>query len=291
MAASPQSRDLLDVEGVADLYDEDPSSFVAARAELVRALKAQGDKVTAAEVAKLRKPSVVAAAVNRAVRADPELVEGLITSSARVADAQRAALADGDAEPLRAAAGERRRALAELVGKAARHVGAARTAEVSSTVEAALADEELVDRLRRGALTDTLEAPAGFGFGAGDEGLASVTALHSRRARSAATPRSTRGNGGATRDEVADRSGVEDERARRKEARERRRALEKEVAGARRELGRQETAVEAAQADLEAAEAALAAARERLSEVLAGRDEATEEVRRLGDELASLADG
>ncbi|HEX8206307.1 MAG TPA: hypothetical protein VF587_09635, partial [Solirubrobacteraceae bacterium] len=59
------------------LYCRPLDEFVPARAELAKALRADGRRDEAAAVAKLPKPSVAAWAVNQVVRTQPALAEEL----------------------------------------------------------------------------------------------------------------------------------------------------------------------------------------------------------------------
>ena len=67
---------------VDDLYQRVPGEFVAARNQLVRELKKAGEKDRAAEVAKLRRPSVGAWAVNQLARRDRAELEELLRTGA-----------------------------------------------------------------------------------------------------------------------------------------------------------------------------------------------------------------
>ncbi|MGH9280344.1 MAG: hypothetical protein ACRD12_19870, partial [Acidimicrobiales bacterium] len=104
---------------VDDLYAGDPGAFTAARNDLVRELKKAGEKERAAEVAKLRRPSVAAWAVNQLVRRHRADVEGLLRFGEELRSAQDDALAGGDPDALRDAARARRDAVARLVDRAA----------------------------------------------------------------------------------------------------------------------------------------------------------------------------
>ena len=61
-----------------ELYALDPADFVGARTELVRRLRAGKQRELAAAVAKLRRPSPAAWAVNRLVRDERDGVENLV---------------------------------------------------------------------------------------------------------------------------------------------------------------------------------------------------------------------
>ncbi len=283
MASSSPSDQLFDVEGVVELYGVEPSEFVAARAALVKRLKAEGEKVLAGEVAKLRKPSVVAAAINRVARQRADDVDRLITASEVLADAQRATLLGGDAAELRAAATDRRRLLAGVAGAATAEAGPAKVAEVSATLEAALADDALVADLRRGTLVDTLSAPAGFGFGtAFDDGPAAPS-------RSAG---STRKKGvGAGEAAVGNPDWAAEEKARRKAEREQRRAAEARLATAEKALDQGEKELRDAEAELSAAQDAVTLARARVGEATARCDSLAAGVEQARARLAELPEG
>jgi hypothetical protein len=140
------------------LYGLPLEEFVAARNELAKALKREGKADASKQVAKLRKPSAVAAAVNRAARRMPRLVESLIAAD----EALRAAQSKTHGDQLRAAMQAQRDALRALVELASAELGGANPAQAraaQSTLQAAAADGALRDRLRRGALEDELEAP------------------------------------------------------------------------------------------------------------------------------------
>ena len=147
------------------LYALEPGEFVAARNALAKRIKADGDKERAAEVARLSRPTIVAWALNRAVRDDPDRVTALIDAAAQLTSAQADLMAGGDREALRTATTARRAAAGELMTAATALTGGSHTDALRNTLDAALADPELVDRLRTGTLSDTLDAPAGFGFG------------------------------------------------------------------------------------------------------------------------------
>ena len=72
-----------------DLYSLPPEGFIAGRDRLAGELKDAGKAEDAAAVKKLRKPSIVAWAVNAAVRDRPEDVEGLREAGQSLRRAQR----------------------------------------------------------------------------------------------------------------------------------------------------------------------------------------------------------
>ena len=135
------------------LYELPAGEFVAARDRLAKELKAEGQVKASQEVKALRKPTVVAAALNRIAREDPGAVDALFAAGEALASAT------GDA--LREASRARR----EAVQAIARRAPAAHRDAVAATLEAALVDEAVAADLRAGRLTKEAEAPAVFGFG------------------------------------------------------------------------------------------------------------------------------
>lgn len=150
-----------------ELYELDPEEFVPARDAIVRELK-KTDKAAAAEVARLRRPTVAAYGINVAARRDPEAVEALLAAGDRLRDAQEKALR-GDAAALRTATEERRKAVAALGAKVAEVLGERASAQgsaVSATLEAATVDPDVAELVRAGRLDkERSAARAGFGFG------------------------------------------------------------------------------------------------------------------------------
>jgi hypothetical protein len=171
-----------------ELYAGPPDGFIAARKAVVDRLKADGDTAAAAEVAKLRKPSVAAWAVDRLARERPDDVEALIAAGRELGAAQRLLAAGGDPDRMRDAADERRRLVDGLVRDAGTILKGAGMSDaratldkVSDTLLAIATDEDAADRVRRGVLDRELPAPAGFGDERLDAALlASVTALPTR---------------------------------------------------------------------------------------------------------------
>jgi hypothetical protein len=151
---------------VADpLYAVPPDEFVAARDALAKQLRADGDKAAAAVVAKLRRPTPVAGALNRVVREQPALVEGAVSAGAMLQAATDAAL-EGDASELRAATADDRaatKALSEAVAAVLATSPAEVAQRVTATVRAASASPEVAAVLAAGRLAADLE-PAGFGL-------------------------------------------------------------------------------------------------------------------------------
>jgi hypothetical protein len=151
------------------LYGLPLDEFTEARDELAAELREQGDRETAAEVKKLRKPSVAAWTVNRLARTQQRDVEELLSVGRDLRQAQKKAMSGGGAEAIREVTIRRRRTVDRLVDRAeellaqAEH-GTSRTTldKVSDTLLAATVDEEAADAVRGGRLTRELEPPSGF---------------------------------------------------------------------------------------------------------------------------------
>jgi len=98
------------------LPDVPPEEFIAARDELAKQLKADGKATEAAEVKKLRKPTVTQW-IGDQVRRHSDAVDALRAAAVEVAEAQEAAIVSGDRAALRDATATRRAAV-ETVGRA-----------------------------------------------------------------------------------------------------------------------------------------------------------------------------
>jgi hypothetical protein len=152
---------------VDDLYTLDPEDFVPARDALVRALR-KTDPVSAAAVARLRRPTVAAWALNAVARAHPKEIGALLGAGERLREAQEKALR-GDAGALRSATSDRRAAVASVASLVAEVLGdraSGQAGAVSATLEAATVDESVAALLRSGRLDrERSAAAAGMGFG------------------------------------------------------------------------------------------------------------------------------
>lgn len=157
-------------DGVDELYGLDPNDFVAARNDLVKRLKKEGDKGRAAEVAKLKRPTPAAWAVNQLVRRHRDEAEDLVRLGEVVRDAQDRALAGDDPGDMRQAGRARRDAVARLAERADRLLverggaAGAHAGDVTATLEAASLDAEAGAAVLAGRLSTELEPPSGFGL-------------------------------------------------------------------------------------------------------------------------------
>jgi hypothetical protein len=93
-----------------DLADVPPEDFVAARDAIARQLRSDGRADEAAEVKKLRKPTVTRWVADQVLRHHASDVEALRRALRKVAAAQEAAITTGDRGALAEATAERREA-------------------------------------------------------------------------------------------------------------------------------------------------------------------------------------
>jgi hypothetical protein len=139
---------------------------VAARDRLAAELKDAGKADEAAEIKKLRRPSVVAWAVNVTSRERPEDVEALREAGQAVRRAQRKALSGGGGEDLRHATDARRaliQSLADAGVAAIGERGGTHRDAIAATFDAASVDDELGKRLQAGTVEREARPTAGFG--------------------------------------------------------------------------------------------------------------------------------
>ena len=107
------------------LYEAPLDQFTTTRKDLVRKLRADGDRAAADELARLRKPSVASWGLNRLRRRHPGRVDELLAAGDRLREAQQRLLSSGDRGALRDAAINERRLVSELVELGARELGEA----------------------------------------------------------------------------------------------------------------------------------------------------------------------
>ena len=104
---------------VTELYGLPLDEFVAGRDTLARELRREGEKQRAAEVAKLKKPSVAAWAVNQLARGNRKQLDLLLDAGHRLRAGQEAILKGGDRKKFETARRDQDRAVRGLVGRAA----------------------------------------------------------------------------------------------------------------------------------------------------------------------------
>lgn len=147
-----------------DLYGLPLEQFVPERTALSRELRSAGRREEAAEVARLRKPSVAAWAVNQLVRNQGRAVRELFGAGDGLRETQRRALSgEGDGASVRAAA-DRERAAVDALVDAARGLLSAEGHELSpaildrvgDTLHAAALDDHAREQVRDGRLVREL---------------------------------------------------------------------------------------------------------------------------------------
>jgi hypothetical protein len=161
-------------ERLDELYLEHPDGFVAARNQLAKDVRAEGDRGEAERIKKLRRPSVAAWLINSAALSSPKSLRDFETATRQLEEAQGRVLEgdDGAVGEWRAAAARQREANAAVVERAAGlardsgHSVNPRALElVAETLQAAAADSGLRERVMRGRLdreqsATTLGTPA-----------------------------------------------------------------------------------------------------------------------------------
>jgi hypothetical protein len=161
------------VETVEDLYGLPLERFVSERTALVKALRAERQRDRANAVAKARKPSVAAWAVNQLVRTQAASIRTLFAAGDDLAQAQAGAAAgQRTAAAMRTASSVQREALDELLDAAkgllsgdGHPLTAATLERVTDTLRAASIDEASRAEVQDGRLTQEIRF-AGLGMGA-----------------------------------------------------------------------------------------------------------------------------
>ncbi len=272
--AQPRHHGPVDAD---DLYGGERDGFVAGRAALARALRAEGRRDEAGAVARLRKPSVAAWAVNRLVRAEPAAFDELLAAGDALRACQEGLLAGGgDRQALRAA-GERERAAVDALVEAARGALAAGSGEpspavlerVAETLHAAALDVGAREQVRTGRLERELRH-VGFGLGEG------------AGAQAPAPPPAPGPDGRAERERAeAARQAEREREAARAEARSAELVARRRAESAARAMQAAQERRDRAATALDEAEAALAEARSRRDGAAADHERARAELDRL----------
>jgi hypothetical protein len=151
------------------LYAADPDEFIAARDRLAAELRRAGRRDEARNVARLRRPTLAAWAVDHLALRAPHRIEGLVAAGERLRRAHDEVLSGGDPRLLSRAAEERRALIAALTDEALdllRSRGGgdpdSRREEIEATLEATSSDAGVATLVRRGRLITAAPRPAGF---------------------------------------------------------------------------------------------------------------------------------
>ena len=147
-----------------DLYGLPLERFTEERNALVRELRHDGRRDEAEQVAKLRRPSLAAWAVNQLVRTQRRQIRALFEAGDRLQQAQSNLLAGrADSAKLRQAVDAERTAVDRLMDRArgllsadGHGLTAARLEQVTETLHAAALDDAARDQVRDGCLTREL---------------------------------------------------------------------------------------------------------------------------------------
>ena len=148
------ARDYLD-EAATELYAGDPGVFTGRRAELSKQARAAGDADAARSIAALRRPTRSADLVNRLVREHADLFDELLTVGQELRSAQDRL----DGTELRSMGARRRQVVSAAVRAALRGESASEAirAEVTATLEAALADPDVAGQVSAATLSRPME--------------------------------------------------------------------------------------------------------------------------------------
>jgi hypothetical protein len=153
-----------DFEGELDrLYQLPLNEFTSARNELVKRLRAEGERERAQEVETLRKPTVAVWLVNQLARERPLDVQRLLKAGESLTKSQAKAAA-GKSSQFPDARRDEHRALEQLAKAASEiakraGIGSPALAKATETLRAASLSAEGRELLRRGRLTEELEPP------------------------------------------------------------------------------------------------------------------------------------
>ena len=267
---------------VAAVYGGPLAAFVAERDALARELRSAGRRDEAAQVKKLRKPKLVAWALDAGAHADPGALAALVSA----VDGLRGGQAGGDVRAaitaLRAAEGPVVDAAAEAAGDHDQPVG--RTT-LAAAVRAVVGDPEALVALRAGRLADV---PTGGGLGVPLAGPASPpgdgAAPAADRTATAAPPEPTgrpepaRRGAAARQEAAADRTQAArpGAAARRKEATRRKQSARRAVTEAERAARGAADAARRADRTARQAEAAAQDLRDKAAAAQRRADEAAE---------------
>lgn len=281
-------------EAVDALYVLAPGDFTARRDELTKAARADRDRALAAAIAKLRRPTLSAWALNLLVREEPDLVQQLVELGALLREAQSGldgpALKELDRQR-RGVVGALARRAGALVGEHGQRLDAELSRQVEQSLGAALADPEAAAAVTSGQLTRPVDN-VGFGVEVSPDAVAVPDLVLVGSTRRRATSSGTASRAEPDDDDKGSPSAPEsldDARARRTEQREARaRDKQEREDRAREEREREREAQQRKEREARraAAEAALEAAR--AAETEAG-DAATQAAERLEAARAALA--
>jgi hypothetical protein len=150
------------------LYGLTPGEFTAARNALAKELRTEGHRDEAAQVAKLRRPTIAAWAINQVVRVHGDRFAALLAAGQQVRRAQRRALSGVRDSGLREATRSRRQLIDELTNLAAQVLteqgsGAeSHRGDIAATFDAASADDDAAEMVEAAQLAAPLPVASDF---------------------------------------------------------------------------------------------------------------------------------
>lgn len=154
-------------DAIDELYGAAQEDFVAERARLAKALRTAGLRDEAEALAKLRKPSIAAWALNQLARERRREIDLLLDSGHRLREAQAGLFGGGEREAFESARRAEQEALSQLTAAAEELLGergsasAATLAQVAESLRAAAVSPEGRELLARGRFTEPIR---GQGF-------------------------------------------------------------------------------------------------------------------------------
>lgn len=151
------------------LYGAELDDFVAERTRLARELRDAGDGTGSAQVAKLKKPTLAAWALNQLSRRRRRDVDLLLDAGHRLRQAQEGVARGADRASFEQAQTTERDALRRLTQEAGKLLGGASPTvlgQISNTLRAATVSEAGRELLARGRFTTPLESEGFDVFGA-----------------------------------------------------------------------------------------------------------------------------
>lgn len=154
-------------DAIDELYGAAPEDFVAERTRLAKALRTAGLRDEAEALAKLRKPSIAAWALNQLARRHRREVDLLLDSGHRLREAQAGLFGGGEKDAFETARRAEQEALSQLTAASEEllekrgSASAATLAQVTESLRAAAVSPEGRELLARGRFTEPIR---GQGF-------------------------------------------------------------------------------------------------------------------------------
>jgi hypothetical protein len=151
-----------------ELFELPPDRFTAARDRLAKQLREDGHMEPASTVKALRKPTLIAWALNQLSRRERPGLEALIASGDELRAAQRRALSGVEGASIRAAMEQRRKLVRQLTRRAVQILGEvgrgpqSADEEIARSLEAASTEPEEAEGLLQGRLTKPISGSSGF---------------------------------------------------------------------------------------------------------------------------------